>query len=111
MARKVLAAERAPAGSRMRGFRHLAKGTPIDVLRQRAEDSYVEIRLAEGRDARVYLVAADAIDRATARVMSVHRAPRHRRASGGSNVPVDWKGLGQGQNETDSLPFDKESSD
>lgn len=104
LARKVLAAPVDADGSRVRVHKHLAQGTPIDVLRQRPEDSRVEIRLAQGQDVRVYLVPADAIDRATARLMSVHRPPRHRRSSGGSYVPVDWKGLSQGHNQIAELP-------
>src|SRR6185437_6935311 len=100
LAWKVLAVPIGTDGSRLRGYKHLAQGTPVDVLRQRREDSRVEGRLAQ----RIYLVPADAIDRATARIMAVHRPPRHRRASGGSHVPVDWKGLGQGHNETAGSP-------
>jgi len=106
LARKVLAAQVGTDGDRLHGHKHLARGTPVDVLRQRPGDSRVEIRLAQGQDERVYLVPADAIDRATARVMSIHRPPRHRRASGGSHVPVDWKGLSRGHNIPDLPPVD-----
>jgi len=109
LARKVLAVPVGTDGRPLRGYQHLSRGTPIDVLRQRPEDSRVEIRLARGQDERVYLVPADAIDRATARVISVHRPPRHRRASGGSYVQVDWKGLGKGHNRADLPAIDRES--
>jgi hypothetical protein len=60
-------------------------------LRQRDVDSRVEVMVIGDPDAHVFLVAADAIDAATARLMSIHRPPRHRRSSGGSKVPLDWK--------------------
>jgi hypothetical protein len=84
LARNVMAAAVGSDGSRLSPRKHLMRGTAIDVIRQRLEDSRVEVRLANGPDVRIYLVAADAIDRATARVMSIHRPPRHRRESGGS---------------------------
>jgi hypothetical protein len=106
LARKVLAAPVGADGSRFGGHKHLARGTEVDVLRQRHEDSRVEIRLAQGPDMRTYLVPADAIDRVTARGMSIHRPSRNRRASGGSHVPVDWKGLSRGHNVPDLPPGD-----
>jgi hypothetical protein len=75
----------------LRGYRHLARGTRIEVLRQRQQDSRVEIRLVDDSDRQTYLVPSDAIDPVTARLMAIHRPPRHRRSSGGSRVPVDWK--------------------
>lgn len=94
LARKVLAVPAVREGTRFRESRHLAAGTAIDVLSQRASDSRVEIRLIRDQSRRVYLVPADAVDAATARALSIHRPPRHRRSSGGSLVPVDWKGSG-----------------
>jgi len=91
LARKVLASRLGPPGTRFREIRHLARGTPIEVLRQRDEDSRVEVRVIGDRAPHVFLVPADAIDAIAARVMSIHRPPRHRRSSGGSKVPVDWK--------------------
>ena len=87
LARKVLARRLRP-GNRSK---HLALGTPIEVLRQREMDSWVEVKLIGEPDSRIFLVPADAIDEVTAREMSIHRPARHRRSSGGSNVPVDWK--------------------
>jgi len=91
LARKVLVSRIRHDGSRLRGIRHLARGTPIEVLRQRDVDSWVEIKVVGDPYSRIYVVPADAIDAATARAMSIHRPPRHRRSSGGSQVPLDWK--------------------
>jgi hypothetical protein len=91
LARKVLAHLSRPPGSRVTGIRHLSRGTSIEVLRQRPEDGRVEVKLADDPVSPTFLVPADAIDPATARAMSIHRTPRHRRSSGGSVVPVDWK--------------------
>jgi len=91
LARKVHAVPNSREGTRLRQARHLAGGTVIDVLRQRSADSRVEIRIVADPDQRLYLVPADAVDAATARAMSIHRPPRHRRSSGGSRLPVDWK--------------------
>jgi len=87
LARKVLARRLRP-GSR---YKHLALGTPIEVLGQRDIDSRVEVKLTDDPDSGIFLVPADAIDEATARAMAIHRPPRHRRSSGGSYVPLDWK--------------------
>ena len=91
LARKVIAERWRPPGGRVQEIRHLARGTPIEVLRQRSEDSRVEIKLSNDPGAPIFLVPADAIDSGTAKAMSIHRPPRHRRSSGGSRVPVDWK--------------------
>jgi hypothetical protein len=87
----VLAGYVAHDGTSHHRIRHLARGTQIDVLRQRSDDSRVEVMLIGDSDSRVFLVPADAIDEANARAMSIHRPPRHRRSSGSSLVPVDWK--------------------
>jgi hypothetical protein len=91
LARKVLASRVKSEGNPDTHIRHLARGIPIEVLRQRSDDSRVEIRLVNDSASHIYLVPADAIDAATARLMSIHRPPRHRRSSGLSRVPVDWK--------------------
>jgi hypothetical protein len=91
LARKVLAHLSRPLGSRVTGNRHLSRGTSIEVLRQRPEDGRVEVKLADDPASPTFLVPPDAIDPATARAMSIRRTPRHRRSSGGSVVPVDWK--------------------
>jgi hypothetical protein len=87
LVRKVIARRREP-GNR---DRHLARGTLIEVLGQREKDSWVEVKLVNDPNSNIYLVPADAIDMTTARKLSIHRPPRHRRSSGGSRVPVDWK--------------------
>jgi hypothetical protein len=79
------------AGRARNRDRHLARGTLIEVLGQRHKDSWVEVRLVNDRDTNTYLVPSDAIDTATAQRISIHRPPRHRRSSGGSRGPVDWK--------------------
>jgi hypothetical protein len=91
LARKVIAEPWRPPGGAVQGIRHLARGTRIEVLRQRSEDSRVEVKLSDNPGSPIFLVPADAIDAGTARVMSIHRPPRHRRSSGGSTMPVDWK--------------------
>jgi len=91
LARKVLVRRLDRAGNPLRSWKHLARGAPIEVLRQRSADGRVEVKLIGDPDSHIFLVPADAIDAATARVMSIHRPPRHRRSSGGSRVPVDWK--------------------
>jgi hypothetical protein len=91
VARKVRASRLKSEGLPEAHIRHLARGTSIDVLRQRSDDSRVEIKLLSDSDPHIYLVPADAIDARTARLMSIHRPPRHRRSSGLSLVPVDWK--------------------
>ena len=82
LARKVLAGYLAHDGTSRHRIRNLARGTPIEVLRQRSDDSRVEVKLIGDPDSRIFLVPADAIDSATARAMSIHRPPRHRRSSG-----------------------------
>ncbi len=91
LARKVLASRLKREGLPDAHIRHLARGTSIEVLRQRSDDSRVEIKLLSDSDPHTYLVPADAIDAKTAKLMSIHRPPRHRRSSGLSLVPVDWK--------------------
>ena len=91
LARRVLVSRIGRDGSRRRGIKHLARGTPIEVLGQREADSRVEIQVIGDPDSQIFLVRADAIDAATAGAMSIHRPPRHRRSSGGSKVPLDWK--------------------
>src|SRR5690242_1647772 len=91
LARKVLGTPTIPEGTRLRMARHLACGTEIEVVRQRTADSRVVVRLVGDQKGRSYLVPADAIDAASAMSSSIHRPPRHRRASGGSYLPLDWK--------------------
>ena len=91
LARRVLAVPDLRQRVRSPRARHLAGGTRVEVVRQRLDDSRVVIRLVGDRDRRLYLVPADAIDSYTARLMSIRRPARHLRASGGSQVPVDWK--------------------
>src|SRR5438309_5235694 len=77
LARKVLVSRLGRDGRRLRGVKHLARGTPIEVLRQRL-DTWVEVRMI-AEPTQIFLVPADAIEPATARAMSIHRPPRHRR--------------------------------
>ncbi len=91
LARKVLVTRVGQDGTPLRRIKHLSRGTPIEVLRQRSADSQVEVKVIGDPDSQVFLVPADAIDAETARLMSIHRPPRHRRSSGRSKVPLDWK--------------------
>lgn len=75
LARKVLAGRGEVS---IQEIRHLARGTEIEILRQRP-DSQVEVRLADGG---IWFVPADAIDADAARLGGIHRPPRKRMPSG-----------------------------
>jgi len=78
------------------GSREIAIGTwhaerPVVVLGQRQKDSWVEVKLVNDPKLE-HLPGPLGCHRLDNGSEDVHsRPPRHRRSSGGSRVPVDWK--------------------